>query len=301
MLNLRSKFDKILGIVKLSLKNILNEDGNMPKRGKKPDFSDAEVIALSLLSECLMFDSENYLFTMLHNNYKSDFPNLIERSRYNRRRRNLSHLKEIVHQYLAQSLAEGEDTFIIDSMPIAICRFSRAKRARICSGDYLTAPSYGYCAAQDNTYFGYKLHGISTVKGVITSFDLSKAKAHDIEYLQDIRERYPGCLFLGDKAYLSEPLQLELFDDHKLLLKTPMRLNQKAYRKQPAVFRRVRKRIETVFSQFCDQFQIQKNYAKTFQGFATRILAKITGFTLLQYLNKYELGNQLNHVKHALI
>jgi hypothetical protein len=34
---------------------------------------------------------------------------------------------------------------------------------------------------------------------------------------------------------------------------------------------------------------------------ATRILAKLTSFTLLQYLNKYEFGNKLNHVKHALI
>ncbi|MEJ2637525.1 MAG: IS982 family transposase, partial [Calditrichia bacterium] len=32
-----------------------------------------------------------------------------------------------------------------------------------------------------------------------------------------------------------------------------------------------------------------------------RILAKITAFTLLQYLNKYELDIPLNHVKHTLI
>ena len=301
MNNLRSKFDIILGIVKQSLKNVIDVDGNLPKRGKKPNFSDTEVIALSLLSECLMYDSENYFFVMLHNNYKNDFPNLPERSWYNRRRRNLSTLKEMVGQYLVGALVEGEDTFIVDSMPIAICRFSRARRSRICSKDYLTAPSYGYCAAQNSTYFGYKIHGVSTVTGVITSFDISKAKVHDIEYLKDIKEFYSDCLLLGDRAYLSEPLQLELFEDHKVLLKTPMRANQKNYQKQPAVFRRMRKRIETVFSQFCDQFKIQNNLAKTFQGLATRILAKITGFTLLQYLNKYEYDNQLNHVKHALI
>ena len=262
---LRSKFDKILGIVKHSLKNIVNEHGNVPKRGKKPDFSDTEVIALSLLSECLMFDSENYFITLLHNNYKSEFPNLIERSWYNRRRRKFSALKEIVRKNLVHALVQGEDTFIIDSMPIEICRFSRAKRARICSQDYNKAPSYGYCAAQNSTYYGYKLHGISTVNGVITSFDLSKVNVHDIEYLKDIRTHYANCLLLGDKAYLSDPMQLELFEDNGLLLKTPMRMNQKNYHKQPAVFRRVRKRIETIFSQFCDQFKIQRNYAKTFQ------------------------------------
>ena len=86
-----------------------------------------------------------------------------------------------------------------------------------------------------------------------------------------------------------------------LLLKIHMRINQKNYKKQPAVFRKIRKQIETIFSQFCDQFKNQKNYAKTFAGLATCILAKITGFSSLQFLNKYEFGNQLNHVKHALI
>jgi hypothetical protein len=186
-------------------------------------------------------------------------------------------------------------------MPIQICQFSRAKRVKVCREDYRTAPGYGYCPAQQNTYFGYKLHGVSTVNGIITSFDLSKANMHDIEYLQDIRDSYAGAVLLGDRAYLSEPLQLELFETHELLLQTPMRINQKNYQKQPAVFRKVRKRIETIFSQFCDQFRMQRNLAKSFSGLATRILAKLTGFTLLQYLNKYEFGNNLNHVKHALI
>jgi hypothetical protein len=301
MHNLRPKFDKILTIVKQSLKNVIDEHGNVLKPGLKPKFSDAEVITLSLLSECLMFDSENYLFKMLHKNHPSDFPSLIERSRYNRRRRRLAPFKEQVRQYLVEHLAEGEDTFIVDSMPIPICQFSRAKRSKVCRENYQTAPSYGYCSAQNSTYFGYKLHGVSTVNGIITHFDLSKAKMHDIEYLQDIRDHYAGCLLLGDRAFLSESLQLELFETNDLLLKSPMRINQKNYKRQPTVFQKVRKRIETIFSQFCDQFRIQKNYAKSFGGFATRILAKITGFTLLQFLNKYEFNTHLNHVKHALI
>jgi hypothetical protein len=300
MNNLRKNFDIFLSIVKRSLVNELNGKGNIPKRGKNPKFSDAEVIALSILSESLMYDSENYLFKMM-NNQKKYFPNLIHRSAYNRRRRALYQLKERVRQYLVQHMIQGEDTFVIDSMPIQICRFSRSKRVRIGKDDYRTSPSYGFCAAQNSYYYGYKLHGVTTVNGVITSFDLSKAEVADIHYLNDIKDQYAGCLLLGDKAYLSDPMQLELFENHNLILKTPMRTNQKNYVKQPAVFRKVRKRIETAFSQFCDQFNIRKNYAKTFQGLATRILAKITAFTLLQFLNKYVFHNNMNHVKHALL
>jgi hypothetical protein len=139
------------------------------------------------------------------------------------------------------------------------------------------------------------------VNGVITSFDLAPANVADIHYLQDIKHQYSGCLLLGDKGYLSAPLQTELFQENRLLLKTPMRWNQANFMKQPAVFRKVRKRIETIFSQWCYHFLIRRNYAKTFKGLATRILSKITAFTLLQYVNKIIMRRPLNHDKHALI
>ena len=300
MYNLQLKFEKILSIVKRNLSDVLDENGNLKKTGPKPKFSDAEVIALSLLSESLMFDSENYLFTFLRQ-YKEAFPNLIDRSGYNRRRRRLNVLTQKVWRSLARQMACGETTFVIDSMPIRICKFSRARRARVCRDSYETAPGYGFCAAQQEIYFGYKLHGVVSFDGVITDFDLTKANVADIQYLKEVKPQYPGCTILGDKAYLSHPLQIELFEQHRILLNTPMRHNQKNYRKQPAVFRKSRKRIETIFSQVCDQFNMQKNYAKHFDGFATRIMAKIAAFTLLQFLNISELGRELNHVKHTLL
>jgi len=41
---------------------------------------------------------------------------------------------------------------------------------------------------------------------------------------------------MKDMAFLSEPLQLELFEQNRLLIITPIRRNQKNYRKQPAIF-----------------------------------------------------------------
>ena len=82
MHNLVYKFTKVLLIVKKNLIGVLDEHGNLTKPGNKPTFSDAEVIALSLLSEALMFDSEYYLFKVLNKNFKAAFPNLIDRSGY---------------------------------------------------------------------------------------------------------------------------------------------------------------------------------------------------------------------------
>ena len=66
-----------------------------------------------------------------------------------------------------------------------------------------------------------------------------------------------------------------------------MRNNQKNYKRQPYIFRKKRKRIETLFSQLCYQFMIRRNYAKSFEGFKTRVLSKITALTVIQYINKF--------------
>ena len=80
-----------------------------------------------------------------------------------------------------------------------------------------------------------------------------------------------------------------------------MRNNQKDYKKQPYVFRKKRKRIETLFSQLCDQFMIRRNYAKTFDGFKTRILSKITALTTIQYINKFIFERNINNIKISII
>ncbi|MBW0162880.1 MAG: IS982 family transposase, partial [Sediminibacterium sp.] len=76
MHNIRSNFIKILKVVKEILSEQINEKGNYTRRGTVPKFSDIEVIALSLTSECLVIDSENLLFSKLATEYVGDFDNL---------------------------------------------------------------------------------------------------------------------------------------------------------------------------------------------------------------------------------
>ena len=109
------------------------------------------------------------------------------------------------------------------------------------------------------------------------------------------------CVVLGDRGYLSESIQLDLFQTVNVTLETPKRMNQKNYKPQPYIFRKSRKRIETLFSQLCDQFMIRRNYAKSFQGFKTRILAKITALTLVQFINKFIFERPINNIKNQLI
>ena len=84
---------------------------------------------------------------------------------------------------------------------------------------------------------------------------------------------------------------------HPVIPETPKRINQKDYKPQFNQIKKQRKRIENLFSQLCDQFMIRRNYAKTFQGFKTRILAEITTLTTIQYLNKFVFNRNINNLK----
>lgn len=90
---------------------------------------------------------------------------------------------------------------------------------------------------------------------------------------------------------------MNLFETRQIKLEVPMRKNQLNFKKQPFIFRKTRKRIETLFSQLCDQFMIRRNYAKSFDGFKTRILSKITALTMIQFINKFSFNRNINNLK----
>lgn len=261
---------------------------------RKPKLSNIGVLSMCLTAEYMSIDSECQLFRTIKGTF---LETKIERSVYNRRRRNLFSYIELVRKEFVKRLNEFEDYFIVDSMPLEICKKSRQNRLKICKKDYQTSPEKGYCASQDFWFYGYKLHAICSVNGIFQSFELTKANVHDIHYLEDVKNQINNCVLLGDKGYLSINKQIDLFESANIKLETPMRKNQINYRKQPYLFRKSRKRIETLFSQLCDQFKIRNNYAKSFHGFKTRILSKITALTTIQFLNKFVFNRNINNIK----
>ena len=225
MSNIAKNYSKILNVINSF--NLVPE----PKRmGRKPKMSDIEVVALSLTAEFLSIDSENALFKQVT---AIEIPHLLERSQFNKRRRRLFHFSERIRQYLFLKLAEFEDYFIVDSMPLEICKMARHNRVKICKEDYLTSPEKGFCASQNIWFYGYKLHGTCSLSGVFQSIDITKANVHDIHFLEDIKHQLSDCVLLGDKGYLSVTQQLDLFETANIKLETPMRSNQKIIKSNP--------------------------------------------------------------------
>ena len=300
MHNIKTNFDKIIEVIKEIIGDEITETGNYLRRGTKPKFSDIEVIALSLTAECLSIDSENYLFSKLNKEYLNDFKNLISRRQYNDRRKLLFGKTEDIRNAMAERLNKQADIFAIDSMPLEICKISREQRNKMGKESSHHSPDKGYCASQKKYFYGYKLHSVCSAAGVIQSLDLTKASVHDIHYLKDVKELFSNCIITGDKGYIGRQHQINLFETAAIQLEVPLRSNQKEQKPVIRILKKVRKRIETVFSQLCDQFMIQRNYAKSFTGFKSRILAKVAAFTILQFLNKFINNQPLSWVKHAL-
>lgn len=286
MSNFNRNYKKILETLQSVEKRM-----NLRNQIRKPKLSDMELIAIGLTSEFMGIDSERDLFRKLPANLASR----IERSVYNRRKRRLFVYREQLRKKLAGHVGT-QGCYILDSMPLEVCRESRSQRSRICREDYETAPDKGYCASQNLWYYGYKLHAVCTIEGVFIDFDLTRASIHDIHYLKDIKSMYRNCIILGDKGYLNLDYQRDLFSSGKIRLEVPMRKNQKGYKPQAYIFRKSRKRIETLFSQLCDQFMIRRNYAKSFDGFKNRILSKIMALTTIQMINHLN-GRNINNLK----
>lgn len=300
MCNLYTKFVKFLEICKHFSTDLVTTKGNIPRSGPVPRFSDLEVIALSMAAEAESIDSENRLFESKLKEYKDSIPNLISRRQFNDRRKAVIGLQEKIRGRLAKEIDGGEDYFCIDSKPIEVCRVARGRRCSMGrDGDFAKAPDFGYCASQGSYFFGYKLHALCGLSGVIHSYDLSKASVHDINYIKDIKPLYHDCSIFGDKGYISAEVQLDLFETANIRLECPYRLNQKNWKPTFIPFAKARKRVGTVFSQLNDRFLAIRNYAKKTCGLFARIIGKVCAMTALQYINHIN-NKPIGRIKYAL-
>lgn len=300
MHNIKTNFHIIFDICKSIFKDDVFDDGNFFKYPNKPKMSDIQLVALSLTAESLSIDSENHLFNKLKDEYYDEFFVLIDRRNYNRRRKKLSGFISQLGLKVCNIICPNCVKFIVDSMPLAICKNARKIRTQICMDDPDCIPATGYHAISKAYYYGYKMHIITSVEGVPVTVAITPANIADIDFLKfeeilDISD----CQLLGDKGYISEPVQLSLFETKSIQLVTPLRANMKGQTMWSKSAAYHRKKIETKISQLDDQFMVKRNYAKTSNGLISRLASKVAAVAALQFLN-FSKQKSLNKLKTAL-
>jgi hypothetical protein len=160
--------------------------------------SDSELMTIAIVSECCGWDRETHLATHW-TPYQHLFPRLPERSRSHRRRRNLMGAMNQIRQIVLPLLDVAQDAYgAIDRLPVPVVQFHLApQRSRDWDAYGATC---GQCASKKQTFFGYRLHLIVTLGGVILDCALTGATADERDVAEDLLPALSGRTFLGDKG-----------------------------------------------------------------------------------------------------
>ena len=173
---------------------------------------------------------------------------------------------------------------VIDSMPIPVCEFGRAHFSKCFKGE----ASYGICASKKETYFGFKFHALTTVDGFLTDYVITPANIDDRNAVWDLCDKYRSISIIGDKGYINKRLTPELKGERDIDLLFLKRENSRDnYPKEVRqLLFKVRRRIETSFSQLTEQLNLNKVKSKSMLGFMTRTSIKVLAHNISFLINK---------------
>ena len=254
--------------------------------GPAPLCSDSELLTMVLVGECRGWVVETEMLSNWRDR-RHLFPIVPSQSRFNRRRRHLWQAFTLICRVVLQMLDLVQDRHcVIDSLPIPVVQFYLVPGS---TGDWRAyGARFGKVPSKKQTIFGYKLHLLITLGGLILDFELAPANVTDLEVGFELLSEHTDLEVLGDKGYISADKAAELWRHNRLRLRTLPRRNQskqvpKALRRR---FNALRQVIETVNSQLSEQFHIEVNHAHTFWGLVTRLISKLTAHTLCIYLNR---------------
>ena len=149
---------------------------------------------------------------------------------------------------------------------VSLWQYSKFGRARYCQSFRSDGADYGKCPSKKETYFGFKVHALITLEGFITSFEITPASTDDREGLRDLAANHSGVTILGDKGYIGEALTQEMYSQGICLMALKRSNSKNDWPKtvRQLIFR-LRRRVETVFSQLSEQLNAERVLAKSFQ------------------------------------
>jgi hypothetical protein len=261
----------------------LTQGKSIRRRGFQPALDDTEVITMEIVGEYRGMDADKDIWKYFRDHWLSLFPQMPSRSTFVRQAANLWQYKQRLQQRLASQLGAFEDgVHLIDGLPIRLCCLTYAGRCRSFRGQ----AGYGYCAAKDEKFYGFRGHLLVSADGIITGFTLTPANGDEREALWDLLPEIQGLL-IGDKGYISAWLRQEL-QRYGIDLQTALRANMCDVRPKfwIRLLQTLRRLIETVNGQLAVRFHIERIRARDIWHLTSRLNRKLLAHTLCCYLNR---------------
>ncbi len=288
MLDKATVLTTIFTIVDDTMKGSAMIQHALERPGPAPHLSDSELVTIALYQELIGEPREDHFFRLHQASLRTFFPGLNERSRSNRRKRDLWWVILAVRISLQVVLdaLELEETAAIDSAPVPCVGYKRGKQAT----DFAGTAQYGVCSSKAMKYFGLKLHSVVSLTGVVMGFLLTGASHYDNQAVVELLDSFSHHLkrLLGDGAYNDGALHNFLEQYRSVELLAPVKLNQQPVRSKQAQqqLNRLRLICETVNAQLQEQLHLSKHYAKSTWGLLTRIAAKLTAHSVGMMVNQ---------------
>jgi hypothetical protein len=257
------------------------------KPGRKPEFTDSEMITFIILKEFLQFKSERKFLGFMHGNYLEMFPDMVDQGQFNRRSRALRLVVDKLRSHLTDSFgAQLASLYVLDTEPVPVVGYKRPKNR----SDFLGSAEYGYCKSKSLHYWGYKLVMLITADGIPVAFELVPANTDERDAAEEVLPAAnPGSIALGDKGFIDEERQEAWEKRYGVSVYTFKRKNQ--HKQNPPAIQQLlienREQIETAFSSMDRVEGLENQGAKTVLGLVTRTIAKITAYIFRKYLLRF--------------
>ena len=230
---------------------------------------DAEVLTVAVVAAAYFQNHhERALQVMCGMRYLSG---RLSTSRFSRRLHRLGGWLRLLLDTLSELFATGA-VFLLDSMPVPVCRRARARRCRTVRGSEYC----GYCAAKREKFFGWRLHLVCTAAGVPVAFALPPGALHDLPPVHELTCGLPaGAAVSADKAYNSKADEASILADTGVRLVPLRRANMRpnAWADKLAL-RAHRQRSETTNSQL-EAMGLPRLHVRTTAGLELKVHASL--------------------------
>lgn len=202
---------------------VIKQQYRLRRGGFNPALTDEEVITMEICGEYFKLECDKDIFAYFRAHYLHFFPKLADRSLFVRQAANLWRIKAVIQQRLTKISGQLDDPVqVIDTFPLPVCVRTRARRDRC----FPTEADFGYCAAKDMHYYGFKLGLRISRLGMITHYPLLSARRHDIQSIYTLLEGFQG-MAPADKGFIDACRHSLLLERHKILVVTPQKKNMK--------------------------------------------------------------------------
>jgi hypothetical protein len=257
--------------------------GRLRRRGPRPSLCDSEVLTMEVVGEYLGLDRDTELFAYFRRHYGHFFPKLraVHRTTFVRQAANLWRVKEALWQHMLPEAGCDPAWAMVDSFPVAVCRFARAPRSRTFRGE----AGFGKDHNVKQTFYGFRLHARVCWPGVVTRLSVCAAGVADAAVLEELTDGTRGVC-LGDRAYWKPELHEQLRGRGVEMLVPFRKATSDPTPERSRRIASIRYRIETVFSQLCGRLSVKRVWARDLWHLSSRLLRKVLAHTLMVVLNR---------------